>query len=388
MSAPRDTLTPARAASERWDVVVVGAGPAGALAARRLALQGARVLLLDRARFPRPKVCGGCLGPRGLSVLAAEGLPAPPARAAPVEQLRLRCGRRELVLPLPPMVAVAREDLDAALVVAAVQAGAQLLQGVRAEAPAEPNGAWRTLRLQHGGGDPTRVEARLVIAADGLAGRLLQDAAPAAGRGSRVGAGVLLPATPEAPAAGELVLAIGTAGYVGLVRLPDGRLDVAAALDPQAIARAGGAAALMIQLLGESGAPPPAGLDGAEVRVTPPLTRRTARPAGHRLLAIGDAAGFVEPFTGEGLSWALLSARAVAPLALLGARGWEPGIASAWARAHGEQVRRRQRLCAVLAAWLRHPALVRGTLALAARRPSLAHGVLARLGAPPAGAKA
>ncbi|HEX5011461.1 MAG TPA: FAD-dependent monooxygenase, partial [Planctomycetota bacterium] len=345
--------------------------------------RGARVLLVDRARFPRAKVCGGCLGPRGLAVLRDEGLPAPPAPATPLAAVRLLCAGRALELPLPPMVAVSREDLDAALVAAAAEAGAQLLLGTRAEALSEPDGPSRTLLL-HGEAGATPVVARVVVAADGLAGRLLGGAALRATPRSRVGAGVLLPEAPAALPAGRLLMAAGRAGYVGLVRLPDGRLDVAAALDPRAVARAGGAGRLMADVLAQAGGPRLPELDEAEVRLTPPLTRRTARPAGHRLLAVGDAAGFVEPFTGEGLSWALLSGRAVVPLALDGARRWDERLAHAWVRSHRVEVARHQRLCRVLAAWLRHPLLVRAGLALVARRPALAHGLLARLGAPPA----
>ncbi len=59
--------------SRSWDVIVVGAGLAGSLAARQLALAGARVLLLDRATFPRWKVCGCCFNPHAQSALAAVG---------------------------------------------------------------------------------------------------------------------------------------------------------------------------------------------------------------------------------------------------------------------------------------------------------------------------
>jgi len=383
VNRPRDTLSPAEAAATPWDVVVVGAGPAGALAARGLARRGARVLLVDRAHFPRAKVCGACLGPRGLAVLRDEGLAAPPAPATPLAAVRLLCAGRALELPLPPMVAVAREDLDSALVAAAAEAGAELLLGTRAEACPEPDGPLRSLLL-HGASGTTRVTARVIVAADGLAGRLLGGAAPRATPRSRVGAGVLLAEAPAALPAGRLLMAAGRAGYVGLVRLPDARLDVAAALDPRAVAAAGGAGRLMAELLERAGGPRLPELGAADVRLTPPLTRRAARPAGHRLLAVGDAAGFVEPFTGEGLSWALLSGRAVVPLALEGVRRWDERLARAWAQSHRAEVVRHQRLCRLLAAWLRHPLLVRAGLALAARRPALAHGLLARLGAPPA----
>ena len=68
------TLSPEAAARRLWDVAVVGAGPAGSLAARELARRGAAVLLIDRARFPRYKVCGGCLNPRAIRQLEKAGL--------------------------------------------------------------------------------------------------------------------------------------------------------------------------------------------------------------------------------------------------------------------------------------------------------------------------
>ncbi len=57
-----------------WDAIVIGAGPAGALAARELAGKGVRVLLVEKRRFPRGKVCGGCLNGRALSILDSVGL--------------------------------------------------------------------------------------------------------------------------------------------------------------------------------------------------------------------------------------------------------------------------------------------------------------------------
>ena len=62
----------------RFDALVVGAGPAGSVAALVLARAGARVALLDKARFPRDKACGDFIGPRGLQVLADLGIPEPP----------------------------------------------------------------------------------------------------------------------------------------------------------------------------------------------------------------------------------------------------------------------------------------------------------------------
>ena len=73
---PGDTADPAR---RRFDAVVVGAGPAGSIAALMLARSGARVALADKAAFPRDKACGDLVGPRGVQVLADLGLRVPDA---------------------------------------------------------------------------------------------------------------------------------------------------------------------------------------------------------------------------------------------------------------------------------------------------------------------
>ena len=73
-SAIAPTLDVETAVSQKWDALVIGAGPAGALAARQAALSGKRVLLVDSKSFPRPKVCGACLNGQALVVLQSVGL--------------------------------------------------------------------------------------------------------------------------------------------------------------------------------------------------------------------------------------------------------------------------------------------------------------------------
>jgi menaquinone-9 beta-reductase len=177
-------------------------------------------------------------------------------------------------------------------------------------------------------------------------------------------------------------MAVGRRGYVGLVRVEDGRLNVAAAFEGDFLrghARAGGAAAAV---LAEAGFPAVAALDGADWLGTVPLTRRTRPLAAERVFWLGDAAGYVEPFTGEGMGWALTAAHAVTPLALRAIGRWDPALPHAWSALHRRLVGRRQRLCRGLALLLRHPWPARLALELAARAPGMAGLLIDRVNAP------
>jgi flavin-dependent dehydrogenase len=304
-----------------------------------------------------------------LDRLGAGDLPAR-CGAVALDRLVLAAGRRSATLELTGSVALSRERLDTALVEQAVQAGAHFLPGTLASLDPEENGGLRRVLLRQGDA-AAAVRARVVLAADGLGGAFLARAglsAPPAS-GARVGAGVVLDWDHPFYRAGTVYMACGRVGYVGLVRLEDGRLDLAAALDPAALRAAGGPGPPVAAVLREVGWPPLPAV-ALPWKGTPPLTRAPRCLAVPRVFALGDAAGYVEPFTGEGMAWALASAEAVAPLAAEGARCWHPGLPAAWARRHREVVGRRL-LCRVTAAVLRRPALTRAFVALA-RVPALA----------------
>ncbi len=160
------------------DVLIAGAGPAGSLAAIHLARAGARVLMVDRATFPRDKLCGDTLNPGAMRVLERVGLRAAiEAVSQPLEgmlltgtggvQVRGTYGRGLLAR------ALTRRVLDQRLVEAAVAAGVQFQDGVRVEAPlVDERGGRPTVRgavLCRTTGDTTRlrVPAQVTIAADG-----------------------------------------------------------------------------------------------------------------------------------------------------------------------------------------------------------------------------
>ncbi|HEY8505926.1 MAG TPA: FAD-dependent oxidoreductase, partial [Gemmataceae bacterium] len=128
------TITPGEAAGRAWDVLVAGAGPAGALAARQLARRGRAVLLVEKQDLPRAKVCGACLNRNALAVLQRAGLGdlVFSLGGVPLTGLRLAGWGRAVRLPLPEGRGLSRRALDAALVGAACEAGARLLPRTRA----------------------------------------------------------------------------------------------------------------------------------------------------------------------------------------------------------------------------------------------------------------
>jgi 2-polyprenyl-6-methoxyphenol hydroxylase-like FAD-dependent oxidoreductase len=364
------TLSGEAATGRLWDVVVVGAGPAGALAAREVARRGGSVLLVDRVKFPRYKVCGGCLNPRAVLQLQKAGLGnlTKDLGSVPLTRLRLGANNRFADVPLPPGAGVSREALDAALIRTAIAAGTQFLPNTSAVAlPMTKKTDRRTVRLRQGGREYA-VEARIVLAAGGLGSKIeetpeeevAKDGAKNWEADSRVGAGVMIPAPAAGCEPGTIYMACGPEGYVGQTVVEDGRVDMAAALDPDAVKRAGGVGELSTLILERAGFPGYAGLASLPWKGTPHLTRQAPRLGSARLFVLGDAAGYIEPFTGEGMAWALAGAGLIAPLALRGARqGWDPELLVRWRGAYHRKVSRRQMICRITADLLRRPIATR-----------------------------
>ncbi len=415
-----------------FDAVVIGAGPGGSLAARELARRGRSVLLVDRQRFPRPKVCGCCLNRAALTTLEEVGLGGLIERlgAVPLERLDLFAGRRRASLALPRSVSLSRDALDMALIQAAAEQGVTFRGGVSAKVKM----LGRDVREGHhvALGDGGSVTGRVVVVADGLGGSSLAGLPGIPGvpripripgvpgfevvvdEESRIGFGGVVPADavdvaeaaghvtlppdalsgpsqslrarlepPEVLPGGRLWMACGRSGYLGVVRLEDGSLDVAAAVDGRAIKKAGGVASAARQLLREAGvAEDVIPLERVKRwRVTPALTRRRQRLAAPGLFIVGDAAGYVEPFTGEGMAWAMAGGAAVAPLAAAAIEGWTDAQVRAWHATYHKRIAQRQAGCRVLAALLRRPRLMRLTVAALSICPGAARPLTRRIGA-------
>jgi len=164
-------------ATPRYDCIVVGGGPAGAVAAWRMAGRGAHVLVLERAGYPREKVCGDYVEPRGLRILEALGCLRSLDGELPITHSATYVeGRRRYAgaIPfygvdtrLPPHgYIVRRERLDHLLIQAAVRAGAELVEHARVTGvETSASGVW--VRSERNGKEHTH-RACAVVGADGV----------------------------------------------------------------------------------------------------------------------------------------------------------------------------------------------------------------------------
>jgi flavin-dependent dehydrogenase len=378
------TTTVEAATSRDWPVVVIGAGPAGSFLARGLARAGVEVLLVDRSEFPRWKVCGCCLNGAALAVLDAAGQGQLVARCGGVrlDRISLAAGSGAVDLRLPGGAALSRESFDTALIESAIEEGVSFLPGTFARLARE-TASQRLVTLASATKGESTVAARVVIAADGLAGLSLNrepGSRSRTRRHSRIGAGAVATNASEWFQRGTIYMACGAGGYVGAVRLEDGRLDLAAALDPDQVRQHGGLPNAVASIVRARGWPDVAG--SLSWRGTPLLTRQPIIPAGARYFMVGDAAGYVEPFTGEGIAWALASAVALTPLVEQAVVSWKPGLIHEWSRRLHRLLVHRRLLCRMLTGCLRSPFLSSAMVRLLRLAPFLARPFIAGLNRP------
>ena len=364
-----------------WDAIVVGAGPAGSVAAIGLARSGLRVLLVDRATFPRHKLCGACLNRPALSRLEDLGLgkPLQALGGMKLTEFHLQHHRHSLNLALPSGLAVTRSALDAMLVDEAITSGADFLPGVNARLEDVASDSYRQLKVS--GKETGTLKSHVIVLATGLANEV--DATDGAldvtsKIGARIGVGTSTTSFPQDYHAGTIFMGVGRQGYVGLTRTEGDSLNLAAALDRGAV-RSSSPAAVCRKILEESGFPITEEMLAGSWRGTTGLTRKRRIPASTRVFVIGDAAGYVEPFTGEGMSWAICGGQAVVPFAQRVVTAWEDGLVRDWTRASNSLVGRRQRWCRMFARLLRHPVAVSGLIRVVGCLPSIGYAVVRRL---------
>ena len=338
-----------------WDVVVAGAGPAGASAAHAAALTGARTLLLERAALPRYKRCGGGLVGASRGVVRLLEIDLGPLVRDVVGRVTFSHEGRGTFMrraePFLPMVQ--RAEFDAALVQRAVQAGAELRTGVTVR-DFQPSGAGVQLVTSAG-----ELQAGAVVAADGSASRAAQVVGVACDQVD-LGLEVELPMPRGADWSGRAHLdwgpVPGSYGWVfpkgdsltvGVIGCRSRGADLTRYLD-----------AFLTRLgLDRAGATE----DGGH------LTRVRAHGSplrAGRLLVAGDAAGLLEPWTREGISFALRSGALAGAAAAGDVTGYERAVAGAL----GPEMAAGRTALAVFAA---HPGLVHHALRWAPGRRSV-----------------
>ncbi|HVM60222.1 MAG TPA: NAD(P)/FAD-dependent oxidoreductase [Verrucomicrobiae bacterium] len=287
------------------DVIVVGGGPAGAAAATGCAQRGLRVTLIEHARFPRHKVCGDTINPNCWPILKRLGV-ASKIRDLPHDRVDgatyTATNRSIFTVDLPPAtVAIRRSSLDAALLDHARSLGAQVIEGETVH-DILPGGRVRT---NHG-----EYAARLgIVGADGRHSVIARRAGLASGRTPRDGH-IAFQSHFEAPAALDhrVQLHLFRGGYCGLVRVDAERVNLCIITGPQAARFHRDCEALFAHTVWQNPhfrelgiAPEP--LD--PLRSAHPLQSPAGRAAASGVFLTGDALRVMEPFTGQGIFFAL-----------------------------------------------------------------------------------
>jgi flavin-dependent dehydrogenase len=341
-------------------IVVVGGGPAGSTTATLLARRGAQVVLFDSARFPRRKACAEYVSPGGAAILAELGLDlrgrgrwlrgmeirAPSGTCHAIEY----CGAQQLAL------SISRLELDAALLDLARASGVDVREGCRVASVVTANDRIAGVRLANG----DEVRAQTVVGADGThsvvaraAGNPLKTCWP-----RRIGLVAHYAGIPWPEPHGQMW--VSRHGYVGVAPLDDHGLLSVGLVGPLHRTQFDAALATYYPALANR-------LRHGE-RVAPvigigPLRRRTRAPSGNGYLLVGDAAGFFDPFTGEGIYRALKGAQ-LAAISVCENRDY--------ARLRHAAFKAKEGLTVVIQVFVQHPRLLDLALRRLRQRPRVA----------------
>jgi geranylgeranyl reductase family protein len=309
------------------EVIVVGGGPAGSVTAALLAERGHRVLLLDKAHFPRHKACSEYVNPAGTRLLAALGLEreldALGAHRMEAMLIHAPGGQRFLAdfaaaAPGGHAIGISRYRLDALLLDRARGAGVQVREGAHVRDIVREGGRVRGV-VAAIGGTRESLHASLTIGADGRHGAISRALGLDVPRRwpRRTGLVAHFEGVAGLDRWGEMHVTGG--GYVGLAPLESGLANIAVVAASEDVAgRPGSLEAFFAERLAAIPAVT-AKLVGATrvggIRGVGPMARRARRVSGDGFLLVGDAANFLDPFTGDGIYEALRGAALAAPIA-------------------------------------------------------------------------
>jgi geranylgeranyl reductase family protein len=330
------------------DVVVVGAGPGGSAAAYHLARHGVDVTLLEKSSFPREKVCGDGLPPRGVRSVLRMGIDPNNPGFERVIGLRVYSKRTMIELPWPKLddfpdfgLVATRMDLDEMLARRAQKAGARLMERTEAVEPILEDGWVTGVRVRPSDerdAEPTEIRSRVVLAADGASCKLGAAAGVRRDPGRPIGIAARryyrIERRPGPWFESWLDLWEGTSllpGYGWLFPVADGTVNLGAGLLNTFKGFKDISAQRLFKVFA-SMMPPEWGISeetAAGRLLSGPLPmglsrRPTAVPG---LLLIGDAAGMVNPFNGEGIAYAMESGEVAAELSAESLVRGRPGLA-------------------------------------------------------------
>jgi geranylgeranyl reductase family protein len=374
------------------EVIVVGGGPAGSATALLLARAGREVLLLDKARFPRHKACSEYINPGGVAALAELGLldEVMAAGAHRLSEMRIHSpdggqftASFERAAPGRYALGLSRYRLDALLLDAARSAGVTVLERAHARNVWLDSGASVEVFTN---GTATRLHAPLIVGADGHHSCVTRSLGLEQTQRwpRRVGLVVHYRQVAGNDCGGDMY--VTPDGYAGVAPLEDGLTNIAVVMPEERVQRREGT---IEDLFEERLAAVPElrrRLDGAvqvgSVRGIGRLGHRVRRPAGDGYLLVGDAAAFLDPFTGDGIYEALRGALLAAPVI---DRALTAGDVSASALEPYRAERRRvftmkRQLCWVVQGFVHSPAAMNYVTRRLKRREALGLELTAALG--------
>src|SRR5881275_1125243 len=347
---------------ELFDVAVIGGGPAGSVCAAFSAASGLRVVLIEREKFPREKVCGDCLNPECWPILRRLGIDQC-VRASPHGALDwvefISVGDRHVRIDLPrgeeAEIAVKRSAFDSVLLERARKLGAEIREVSTLTSIEKSDSAWKLTTTE----TATAFRARVLVAADGrnsTVARLLGLLPRFAKERVALQTHIPLPRG----FGNRVVLQLLPGGYSGQAPVNDSELNLCLVGRPKSI-RALQHWATQYFNLGSS----------QTWRTITPLMRSALPPARENVLFVGDAARVVEPFTGEGIFYALRSGELAAAAAKEMIRGNAAEAMRDYIRQHRAMYRGRLWINALARATVISPELGSFFFQLARLQPAL-----------------
>ena len=363
---------------DSFEVVIAGAGLAGASLALRLARRGVKVALLDPATFPRDKVCGEFLSPESWGVLDRMGLAEEVRRSGyhAIRRVRISTPKgREVVAEVVgrdglPGIGLSRSFLDDLIVREARRAGAEVFERTRVVGPIVEGD--RVVGVSVNSQGPAEIRAKITVAADGRNSTLVKQAGKTTGGslfrpryfGLKRHLTVNDPACDEAE--GTVGLHVVRGGYGGTCRIEGSSITNLCAMLPagEVKSRRGDLDRVARECLGKNpalarllAASEPAG----EWKTVSDLVVKVSVPTRPGILFAGDCRGTVDPLGGQGMTMALLGAEMLVPFVERGLASREGITDPIQADCHDEWHRRfarRVALCRAFHHYLVNPALV------------------------------